>query len=134
MITITIPFRTVSESNMREHHMAKARRVKWQRNVVGLAVRPRVKGMAHPLPCSVLMTRVAPRPLDDDNLRGALKATRDQIAAELGVDDRDPRVVWRYAQRRGGKGVYAVEIVFTPVSLAEDAETHPGATSCEGGP
>lgn len=128
MITISIPMRTVSEPNQRGHWAKKAERVKWQRTIVGLAVRPRVKGMAHPLPCSVLMVRIAPRALDDDNLRGCLKATRDSVAECLGVDDRDPRVVWRYAQRRGGKGIYAVEIVLTPVALAEEAETHPGAS------
>lgn len=121
MSPILIPLRTCSENNMREHHYARAKRRKGQRNVVALMVRPVVKGMLDPLPCSVLMTRVAPRDLDDDNLQGSFKAVRDQIAEELGCDDRDPRVVWRYAQRRGGKGVYAVEIVITPVSLAEQA-------------
>jgi len=32
------------------------------------------------------------------------------IADALGIDDRDPRVSWRYAQRRGEPKVYAVEV------------------------
>lgn len=43
--------------------------------------------------------------LDDDNLRSALKAVRDGIAEKLGIDDRDPRVEWRYGQRKGMVGV-----------------------------
>ena len=54
------------------------------------------------LPCTVLLVRVAPsNGLDSDNLQGALKACRDGVAEWLGVDDRDPRVAWRYDQRRG---------------------------------
>jgi hypothetical protein len=62
------------------------------------------------LPCVVTLTRIAPRALDDDNLRGALKATRDEVAAWLLVDDRDPRVTWTYAERRGAVREYAVEV------------------------
>jgi fatty acid-binding protein DegV len=65
------------------------------------------------LPCTVTMTRVAPSEgLDDDNLRSALKAVRDQIAAWLGVDDRDPLVRWAYDQKRGAARDYAVEVAF----------------------
>lgn len=61
-------------------------------------------------PCVVLLTRVAPSSgLDDDNLSGSLKAIRDAMAEWLGLDDRDPRVGWRYAQRRGP---WAVEVSF----------------------
>lgn len=122
MIRIELPIRTQSEANMREHHMARARRRKWQRNLIALAVRPRLAGMLDPLPCVVTMTRVAPRALDDDNLQTSFKAIRDEIAAQLGCDDRDPRVTWRYAQRRGAKGSYSVELVITPVSVTEGIE------------
>jgi hypothetical protein len=62
----------------------------------------------------VTITRVSPRLLDDDNLRGALKAVRDGIADALGVDDRDERVRWRYRQIRGTVKYHAVD-----VSIAE---------------
>jgi hypothetical protein len=51
------------------------------------------------------MTRVAPRSLDDDNLRGALKGHRDSLAATLRVDDKTPLVEWRYLQRKGPAAV-----------------------------
>lgn len=58
------------------------------------------------VPCAVTLTRVAPsNGLDSDNLQGGLKAVRDELAVWLGVDDRDPRVEWKYAQRRGAWGV-----------------------------
>lgn len=38
---------------------------------------------------TVTLRRVAPLPLDDDNLAGRLKAVRDQVAKELGINDRD---------------------------------------------
>jgi hypothetical protein len=60
---------------------------------------------------TVTMARVAPRELDDDNLRGALKAVRDGIADAFGVNDRDPRVTWVYGQRRGSTPrTYAVQV------------------------
>lgn len=101
---ITIPLRTSSGLNAREHFRVKAKRVKKEREAVRWVVashkRPAV-------PCSVLLTRVAPsNGLDDDNLVGSLKAVRDEIAAWLGVDDRKSlQVRYRYAQRRGPWGV-----------------------------
>lgn len=44
------------------------------------------------LPVVVTLVRCSPRLLDDDNAVGAMKAVRDEVAAWLGVDDRDPRV------------------------------------------
>jgi len=41
-----------------------------------------------------------------DNLRGALKAVRDQVATWLGVDDADPRVTWEYGQAVDGRPRY----------------------------
>lgn len=49
----------------------------------------------------VILTRVAPRPLDDDNLAYAFKSIRDGVADSLGCRDNDPRVVWTYTQRKG---------------------------------
>lgn len=63
------------------------------------------------LPVVVTITRVAPRALDDDNLAYAAKAIRDGIADALGVRDNDPRVSWRYEQRKPERGCKpAVEI------------------------
>lgn len=107
MIDLTIPLRLPSAANLREHWAKKHRRVKAERDAVRmyLGARPRP-----PFPLVVTLTRIAPRPFDDDNIRGAFKATRDQIAEWLGVPDNDPRVRWEYAQERRGARVYAVAI------------------------
>jgi hypothetical protein len=105
-IEFTLPLRTVSLANQREHWRSRSRRTKNERQVAYWAFEHPGK----PLPYAVTMTRIAPRALDDDNVRGALKAVRDGIAERLGIDDRDPRVAWRYEQRRGKPKEYAVHV------------------------
>jgi hypothetical protein len=56
-------------------------------------------------------TRVAPgNGLDSDNLPVSMKHVRDGIADAMGVDDRDERVTWEYAQERGKPGEYKVKV------------------------
>jgi hypothetical protein len=116
----TVQVRTQSEQNNRQHWRPVSKRAKQQRGVTVMVLR----GMMRPrpqAPCVVLLRRVAPGELDDDNLQGALKHVRDGVADVLGIDDRDPRVLWKYDQRRvgrAGKGKlpgseYAVEIEIT---------------------
>jgi hypothetical protein len=62
------------------------------------------------LPATVVLTRVAPRRLDGDNLQSGFKAVRDGVADWLGVDDGNGLVDWQYVQRSGKPGEYAVEI------------------------
>lgn len=111
---VSIPVRTVSESNMREHWTKKAKRAAAQRGAVLLSLRCSW-GRATPFDneTTVTLTRVAPRKLDDDNLRGALKSSRDAVAEWLGIDDRDPRCEWLYDQSRGATKEYAVVIGVT---------------------
>lgn len=119
MLTVSIPLRTTNGQNAREHHMARARRVKAERNVVGWLMR-RHKAPAGPV--TVLLRRVSPPgatgrwvPLDEhDNLRGALKAPVDALATWLGRDDADPSITWQYAQRRGEPGEWAIEVEVNP--------------------
>lgn len=99
-----LPIRTYSLTNSRAHWAAKAKRARAAR--AECVVIPREIA----LPCVVTLTRIAPRELDDDNLRGALKSVRDGVAARLGVDDRDPRVRWEYTQRKAGVREYAVVV------------------------
>ncbi len=102
MVEVDIPIRTVSEANGREHWAIKAKRVKLHRDTAHMVIRHALKG-EKPLPCVVTLTRMSPRLLDDDNLRQALKATRDGIADWLGVDDRDPLIRWEYGQIKASK-------------------------------
>jgi hypothetical protein len=104
---VTIPVRTYSLTNQREHWAKKARRAKSERSwAYTLTAGIRKLG----LPLTVTLTRIAPRALDDDNIRAALKSIRDGVADRIGIDDGDSRVTWCYAQRRGKPREYAVEI------------------------
>lgn len=98
--------RTGAGLNDREHYMARAARVKREQHTVWWELKAS-RVMLPELPVRVTLTRVSPsvRGLDDDNLRGSLKAVRDAVAHWLLVDDADERVQWCYAQRNGAWGV-----------------------------
>lgn len=104
MKVVMLPLKTVSESNMREHWAAKANRTKRARKVAFLMV------PSMPLPVIVTLTRYSRGSLDDDNLRGALKACRDGIADRLGVPDNHPGIEWRYAQAKAKTGEHGVQV------------------------
>ena len=128
-VVVTIPgLRIRNGCNLREHWSVRAKRVKRERFLVGAALwklgraRPELSNRdprvawryapalwnLGPTPVIVTLTRCAGRLLDDDNAIAGFKGVRDEVADWLGVDDRDPRVTWRYAQERS-KG-YAVRI------------------------
>ena len=98
-ITFSVPIQTKSVANLREHWTAKAKRVKAQRRATAYRTPPALKSLGPLL--VVTLTRVSARRLDDDNLQGALKGVRDQVACALGVDDRSSLVRWEYGQEKG---------------------------------
>lgn len=111
---------TPSLTNQREHWSVRKKRASlhrmmtravWAQMVHG----SHLEGSVVDFPLEVILTRVAPRPLDDDNLRGALKHVRDELAALFGVDDRDPRVRWHYGQEKGRPAGVRVMIGEVPV-------------------
>lgn len=115
--TVTIPIKTVSEANARDHWATRAKRTRTIRTTCALACgAPLAKyreGLAkgHVQRLHVRIVRVAPRELDGDNLQSATKGARDGIADALDLQsDRDPRVTWHYHQRKSSKGMYAVEV------------------------
>lgn len=113
VVLITIPIQLPSLANARLHWARRAAIVKSQRRAVSYqwAQTGIVRGSLW-FPCVVTFTRIAPRALDDDNLQFAFKALRDQLAEEMGLpNDRDPRVTWRYDQRKGKTP--SVEIAIT---------------------
>jgi hypothetical protein len=67
-------------------------------------------GVEHLEGLTIVLTRIAPRKLDTDNLASGFKAVRDGIAEWLGIDDGDSRLDWQYRQRNGGVKVYRVEV------------------------
>lgn len=98
-IVFTVPIHTESMSNARLHWTAKAKKVQAQRRATAYRTPPTLKALGPLL--VVTLVRVSPRELDDDNLRGALKGVRDQVATALGVDDRSCLVRWEYGQEKG---------------------------------
>lgn len=109
---VTVPVKAISTLNAREHWRKRAARAKVHRNHAALALR--IAGVPRaPATAIVTITRVAPRPLDGDNLQGALKSVRDGVADWLQIDDGSARVEWRYAQRKGAPKTYSVEVEVT---------------------
>lgn len=114
-LTFDVPIKATFTLNSREHWAARARKRKRERSVTALFMRaayrkahPYFAPLPHPrgfMPpwaeLKVTLTRIGPRKLDSDNVQGALKAVRDEVAAQFGVDDGDPRITWEYAQETG---------------------------------
>lgn len=116
MIDIKIPYRLQNVSNIYEHHFNRAKRVKKEREFLSILVKPQIHALK--LPVSILLVRVAPRPLDkDDNLRGAFKSVKDILASfflpELkpGQADDLPCFEWHYAQQKGATKEYAIRVM-----------------------
>lgn len=107
MIEATIRSKTVSVANLRLHWAGKAMLAKAHRGAARAAL-----GLVAPIPpkppLTVILTRVAPRRLDGDNLQSALKATRDGIADWLGLDDGHAGIDWQYEQTKGDPNKYSV--------------------------
>ena len=108
-LKLSIPLRTGRGLNDRMHFMQRARKVKAERLAVGLVLNTH-KAPAGPV--TVNLGRVSPsaKGLDKDNLQGALKAVRDQVATWLGRDDADDSITWNYGQRPGKRAEWAIEI------------------------
>lgn len=106
---VTVPVRTVSEANNRDHWSKKHARASEQRLKAFAFLRRAPTPQLRP-PCVVRLTRIGTttKKLDDDNLRSALKACRDGVADWLKIDDGSDLVTWEYGQEKGK--VYAVRI------------------------
>jgi hypothetical protein len=96
------------EANRRDHWTTRRKRFTAQRDSVREAwmfaplIATGFSGLC--LPCTVTLTRIG-RKCDSDNLAGAFKAVRDEVASLIGVDDGDDRLTWIYAQRPGPDGI-----------------------------
>jgi hypothetical protein len=103
--------RLVSEGNRRGHWRIAHNRKCAQQEIVKNALLGVNLWHWVELPLRVTTVRVAPRRFDTDNAVSSSKNTRDQIAKELSIDDRDERIDWQVAQKRGEPNQYGVEIV-----------------------
>lgn len=115
-LTLTLPIETQTESNAKGHWRPKAKRAAHQRSLTVLLTMPLVAKVRRQLlkdsvsSVTVTLTRISPLELDDDNLSSAFKHVRDGVADALGIDDRDRRVQWLYAQTKGAVRERAVHL------------------------
>lgn len=107
-ISVKLPIRIVSVANQREHWRQRAKRAAEERWLAKAKLNAFMQPAGR---CVVTLVRIAPRPLDDDNLCAAFKAVRDGVADWLGVKDNSPLVKWNYRQERGRPKEYEALIV-----------------------
>ena len=88
-VTVTAKgLRLDATPNGRAHWTATAKKRARERQVITAALARVTKPAG---PWRVTITRIGPRPMDDDNRTASAKGCRDAIAAWLGVDDGDER-------------------------------------------
>ncbi len=116
-LVVVLPLRLPSLANARLHWARRAKLAREQRGVVQWSLACQFRWQLRqffrwPSPVAITLTRIGPRTLDSDNLEAACKHVRDGVADALGMDDGDPRLTWRYEQRKGKWGV-EIRIVAT---------------------
>jgi hypothetical protein len=112
MISFFIPLKTEgTNKQLRMNTFVRARRTKLEKEIAGLFPAWQLKPAVR-----ILMTRLSSsgQLLDDDNLRGALKATRDGLALKLRINDATPLVKWDYAEERCERGKEGVRVEVLP--------------------
>ncbi len=111
-----LPIEILSEANSSEHWTKKAKRHKNQKLIIWAYLhntKPEQK-----LPCHIILTRLSPRKLDDDNLVSGFKYVRDQIADYFipgkrpGFADSDNRLTWEYKQEASKLKEIQIEFIF----------------------
>ncbi len=120
-ITFEFPLRIISVANAWEHWRARvARQQREKAATMRACYAYKVRALKPHEHAAITLTRVGPRTLDDDNVAGGFKSTRDQIANHLGVDDGSDRLRWVYRQAHGKRGEYAVRVSIEISSPAQD--------------
>ena len=109
IISVLLPLKIISEANQRGHWSKSSSRKALHRNTARSILQSHARP-SHEGPITIMLTRLGPGALDDDNLASGFKSSRDGVADWLGIDDGDKRLTWRYAQRRGMAGQYAAEV------------------------
>ena len=116
-MTIWIPYLCLGRGlNDRLHWAVRAKHTKRERGqVIWAFMQYELGGGKLPAqPYDVRLVRVysaRERLMDDDNWVGACKGARDQIAAQLGVNDGDREAIrFQYEQERGTKSGVRIEI------------------------
>lgn len=111
ILNVTVPIEVTRGQNDRGHWRTKKARTDAEKKATHVALLiDAADPFFHRLEDSRLGARVTflrpykpGHPLDDDNLAGAFKYPRDEVARFLGLDDASPRYCWRYVQCKGDK-------------------------------
>jgi hypothetical protein len=112
-LVVPMPIKILSEANLRNGHMARWRRGKAQKQVVGFILPSHLTSTHKTPPLVITLVRLIGKGgqrLDDDNNVGGFKAVRDAVAACLGIDDGDKRLTWICEQRRDTPAVWGIEV------------------------
>jgi hypothetical protein len=109
----------VSESNQHEHWTARALRTKRQRTETFSHLLTTWGRRVPTFPVTITLTRIAPDWLDQGNLEASFKAVQDGVADWLAGaygqgQYRQDGLRFHYAQAKGGRQEYAVEVTITP--------------------
>ena len=105
MTVYELPIKTVTGLNAREHWRVRHKRVSGERATTRLIVK------TFTTPAIVRFTRISEKLCDDDNLQGAMKAIRDELAKIAGVDDGPSGPIrWEYAQEKCKRGTFGVRV------------------------
>lgn len=115
VISWQLPIKIANEANSSDHWTKKGKRHKIQKRRIKaefLKERPKIT-----LPCTVILTRIAPRELDEhDNLPISFKWIYDSICDNIipglkpGRADSDERIKVIYKQEKGKVREYAIKI------------------------
>jgi hypothetical protein len=101
-----LPIKAVSENNRRGHWRIHHQRHKEQRGIGRIWA----GSLTVKFPLRVTFTRLAPRPLDDDNNVGSMKHIRDGLADGFGVNDRSKEYTFVYQQERAKEYGVRIEV------------------------
>ena len=111
--SIFIPLKVDSEQNKKEHWAVSNKRHQLQKLVVKQYLSTQSKIT---LPCTIILTRIAPRKMDTDNMIFGFKFIKDAVAEWIhpglatGRADDDPNITWLYDQEKGKPKQYAIRI------------------------
>lgn len=131
---VTIPVRTVSEANKREHWQPRSARTEQHKQaaVSALAAARVPRGFmrdakARGSTIAIKLVRLGVGKMDPDNLAGSNKHVQDGIAYWGVLDDGDDAIEWSYRWEKSA--TYAVRVEIT--LLAPGNSAAPTESSCE---
>jgi hypothetical protein len=113
VIEFTLPIKTVNPTNNRQHWRVVYKRGMIEKRAAWTAT---LSAIGPPytrpqLPAVVTFTRIGAGSMDeDDNLRASMKHLKDGIALAFGIDDKDKRITWQYAQEKVPRGTHGVRV------------------------